>query len=124
MLQGMLQAARSSLFAARYGEAIAAYQAVLKRDPTNVDALTHLGLIVAIGGHADQALETIDRALTIDPNYPPALLYRGQILYEAKEDAAGAIRSWEKFLAVAPAGTERDRVSTMIAEAKTRPARR
>src|SRR6266446_9138745 len=57
MLQGMLQAARASLFEGRYSEAIAAYQAILKRDPKNVDAMTHLGLIVAIGGHADPALE-------------------------------------------------------------------
>src|SRR2546430_15265794 len=70
--------------------------AVLKRDPKNVDALTHLGLIVAIGGHADTALETLERALAIDPEYPPALLYRGQVLYESKNDTAGAISSWEK----------------------------
>jgi len=118
MLRGMLQAARASLFEGRYGEAIAAYQAVLKRDPQNVDAMTHLGLIVAIGGHAESALETFDKALTIDPNYAPALLYRGQVLYESKRDAAAAIRSWEKFLAVAPPGEDRDRVAKMIAEAK------
>ena len=55
-------------------------------------------------GHADAALETFERALAIDPNYPPALLYRGQVLLEAKQDAEGAIRSWEKFVAVVPAG--------------------
>ncbi|OLD30246.1 MAG: hypothetical protein AUI18_01730 [Candidatus Rokubacteria bacterium 13_1_40CM_2_70_45] len=120
ILQGMLQAARASLFEGRYGEAIAAYQAVLKRDPKNVDALTHLGLIVAIGGHADTALETLDRALAIDPTYPPALLYRGQVLYESKKDTAEAIRSWEKFLAVAPPGEDRARVEKLIADAKTR----
>lgn len=120
MLRGMLQAARASLFEGRYGEAIAAYQAVLKRDPKNVDAMTHLGLIVAIGGHADSALETFDKALSLDPNYPPALLYRGQVLYESKGDTPGAIRSWEKFLAVAPPGDDRDRVTKMIAEAKAR----
>jgi cytochrome c-type biogenesis protein CcmH/NrfG len=80
--------------------------------------MTHLGLIVAIGGHADNALETFDKALSLDPSYPPALLYRGQVLYESKGDAAGAIRSWEKFLAVAPAGQDRDRVTKMIADAK------
>src|SRR5207244_4112755 len=72
MLRGMLQAARSSLAQGRYSEAIAAYQAVLKRDPNNVDATTHLGLILAVGGgpeHADRALEIFDRALAIDPNY-------------------------------------------------------
>jgi cytochrome c-type biogenesis protein CcmH/NrfG len=120
MLRGMLQAARASLFEGRYGEAIAAYQAVLKRDPKNVDAMTHLGLIVAIGGHADSALETFDKALALDPNYPPALLYRGQVLFESKGDAPGAIRSWEKFLTVAPPGDDRDRVAKMIAEAKAR----
>lgn len=120
VVQSMLQAARASLQEGRYGEAIAAYQAILKRDPKNVDAMTHLGLIVAIGGHADSALETFEKALTLDPNYPPALLYRGQVLYEAKKDSAGAIRSWEKFLAVAPAGEDRVRVEQLIAEARTR----
>lgn len=121
VLKGMLQAARGSLAQGRYGEAIAAYQAVLKRDPKNVDAMTHLALIVAIGGgpeHVDRALETFDRALEIDPNYPPALLYRGQVFYEMKKDVAAAIRSWEKFVAVAPPGEDRDRVAKMLEEAR------
>jgi len=118
VLQGMLQAARQSLFAGQYGQAIAAYQAVLKRDPKNVDAMTHLGLIVAIGGHEDTALETFDKALALDPNYPPALLYRGQVLFEGKKDVAGAIRAWEKFVAVAPPGEDRDHVARMVADAK------
>ncbi len=124
MLAGMLKAARSSLFEGQYNEAIAAYQAILKRDPRNVDAMTHLGLIVAIGGHADSALETFERALAIDPNYPAALLYRGQVLYEAKQDVAGAIRSWEKFVAVGPPGEDRERVTKLIAEARAQPAKK
>jgi len=124
ILQGMLQAARASLFAGRYGEAIAAYQAVLKRDPRNVDALTHLGLIVAIGGHGDTALETFDKALAIDPNYPPALLYRGQVLDEVRHDVPGAIASWEKFVAVAPEGEDKERVTKMIADARSRSAKK
>jgi tetratricopeptide (TPR) repeat protein len=125
MLQGMLQAARASLFARRYNEAIAAYQAVLKRDPNNVDATTHLGLIAVIaaqGQHGpemvDRALDLFDRALALDPNYPPALLYRGQVLYEVRKDVPGAIKSWEKFVAVAPPGEDRDRVAKMLADAR------
>lgn len=120
IMQRMLQAARESLFAGRYSDAIPAYQAVLKRDPRNVDAMTHLALIVAIGGHADQALQSLDRALAIDPGYPPALLYRGQILLEAKQDARGAVASWEKFVAAVPAGEERDRVLKLLADARTK----
>jgi tetratricopeptide (TPR) repeat protein len=118
VMRGMLQAARGSLSEGRYSEAIAAYQAVLKRDPKNVDAITHLGLIVAIGGHADSALETFDKALAIDPDYAPALLYRGQLLYEAKKDVAGAVRAWERFVKVAPSADDRERVKKLIAEAK------
>jgi tetratricopeptide (TPR) repeat protein len=120
ILQGMLSAARESLFAGRYSEAIAAYQAILKRDPKNVDALTHMGLIVAIGGHADSALETFDKVLAADPNYAPALLYRGQVLDEIKHDVPAAIRSWEKLIAVTPPGEERERVAKMIADARSR----
>jgi tetratricopeptide (TPR) repeat protein len=125
MLRGMLQAARQSLFAGRPQEASAAYQAILKRDPQNVDALTHLGLLLVMsadgpqrGELVDHGLRLFDRALTIDPNYPPALFYRGQVLYDLKRDAAGAIASWEKFVAVAPPGEDRDRVAKQIVEAK------
>lgn len=125
ILHGMLQAARSSLFAGRYNEAIAAYQAVLKREPANVDAMTHMGLIAAIaaqGEHGpemvDRALQLLDRALALDPDYAPALLYRGQILYEERKDVPGAIASWEKFIAVTPPGEDRDRVAKLLSDAR------
>jgi len=116
----MLQAARESLNAGRYPEAIAAYQAVLKRDEKNVDAMTHLALIVAMGGHADAALETFDKALKIDPKYAPALLYKGQVLYEVKQDYAGAIKAWERFVTLTPPGEDRRRVALLIEEARTK----
>jgi tetratricopeptide (TPR) repeat protein len=118
MLAGMLRAARQSLFDGRYSEAIAAYQAVLKRDAKNVDALTHMGLIVALGGHADTALETFDKALAIDPKYAPAHLYRGQILYEQKQDYSGAVKSWERFLTLVPKGEDHDRVAALVETAR------
>jgi tetratricopeptide (TPR) repeat protein len=121
---GMLQAARQSLEAGRYPEAIAAYQAVLKRDPRNVDAMTHLGLIVAIGGHADAALDAFDKALAIDPRYAPPYLYRGQILYEVKQDYPGAVKAWEGFLALVPSGEDHDRIAALVKDARAKhPAR-
>jgi len=124
MLAGMLSAARQSLSEGRYQEAIAAYQAVLKRDVSNVDAMTHLGLIVAIGGHADSALETWDKALKLDPDYAPAYLYRGELLFEVKRDYPGAIASWQRFLALVPAGQDHDRVQELIRQAQAKPAAR
>jgi tetratricopeptide (TPR) repeat protein len=118
MLAGMLSAARASLAAQRYSEAIAAYQAVLKRDPGNVDAMTHLGLIVAIGGHADAALEAFDKALAIDSTYAPGYLYRGQVLYEVKRDYKAAVQAWERFLALVPAGEDHQRVTALVKDAR------
>jgi tetratricopeptide (TPR) repeat protein len=123
MLAGMLEAARQSLFAGRYAEAIAAYQAVLKRDPRNVNAMSHLGYIVALGGHADAALDTFDKALAIDPNYPPAYFFRGQVLAEAKGDRAGAARAWERFLVLVPSGPEHDQVKALLAELRAKGAK-
>src|SRR3970040_622471 len=106
--------------AGRYPDAISAYQAVLKGDSQNVDAMTHLALIVAMGGHADAALESFDKALKIDPKYAPALLYKGQVLYEVKQDYAGAIKAWERFVSLAPPGEDRQRVATLIEQARSK----
>ncbi len=120
MLQGMLQAARASLQAGRVQEAIAAYQAVLKREPSNVDALTHFGLILAMAdvNHADRALEFFDRALAVNPDYPEALSYTALVRYELKQDYAGAIAAWERFAKVVPDATAREEALARIREAK------
>ena len=103
-----------------------AYQAILKRDPKNVDALTHLGLLLVMTADGnernrlvDHGIQLFDRALAQDPNYPPALFYRGHVLFEEKKDPKGAIASWEKFVAIAPPGEDRDRVVKLIDQAKS-----
>jgi len=120
MRAGMLRAARQSLSEGRYQEAIAAYQAILKRDADNVDAMTHLALIVAIGGHADTALETWKRALSIDPDYAPAYLYRGEVLFEVKKDFPGAIEAWQRFVTLVPEGEDRARIQDLIRQAQAK----
>lgn len=118
MVRGMLDAAHQSLDAGRFQEAIAAYRAVLARYPQNVEAITHLGIILGMADHVDAAIEAFDKALAIDPVYPHALWDKGRLLSEAKQDFPGAIRAWERFVAVAPAGADRDRAQELIREAK------
>ncbi len=120
MLEGMLRATHTSLDAGRYQEAIAAYKAVLARDPRNVDAITHLGVILAIAGHADGALEAFDKALAINPDYPHALWDKARVLAEQKQDPKGAIATWERFAKVVPPGPDRDQALAQIQEAKRR----
>ena len=119
MLEGMLQAAHASLDAGRYQEAIAAYTAILKRDQRNVDAITHLGVILAIAGHHAEALEAFDRALAIDPNYGHALWDKAGV-QEARQDHAGTVATLERFVRVSPPGPDRDRAEQRLREARTR----
>jgi tetratricopeptide (TPR) repeat protein len=119
MLQGMLQAAHASLDAGRYQEAIAAYTAILKRDPRNVEAITHLGVILAVAGHHADALEAFDRALAIDPDYVHALWDKAGV-QEALQDHAGAVATLERFVRLAPAGPDRDRAQERLREAKAK----
>jgi tetratricopeptide (TPR) repeat protein len=118
MLEGMLRAAHQALDAGQYSDAIAAYKAVLKRDPQNVDAITHLGVILAQAGHVDPALEAFDRALAIDPSYAHALWDKAQLLHDQRRDYAGAIAAWERFVAVGPPGPDRDQALVRIREAR------
>ena len=119
MLEGMLKAAHASLDAGRYQEAIAAYTAVLRREPRNVDAITHLGVILTLAGHHADALEAFDRALAIDPNYAHALWDKAGV-QEARQDHAGAVATLERFVRVAPAGPDRDRAQERLRDAKAR----
>ena len=118
MVRGMLDAAHKSLDAGQFQEAITAYKAILARYPQNVEAITHLGIILGIAGHTDGALEALDKALTIDPNYPHALWDKARFLNEAKQDYAGAIQVWERFVAVTPPGPDREQAQRFIQDAR------
>jgi len=117
-LAGMLRAAHASLEAGRHEEAMAAYQAVLKREPDNVEALSHLGLALAMAGRTDPALVALDRTLVLDPRNTHALVGKARVLQEVREDYAGAIAAWERFLALAPSGRDREEALARIEEAK------
>lgn len=119
-LAGMLRAAHASLEAGRHEEAMAAYQAVLRRQPDNVEALSHAGLILAVVGRTDQALAALDRALALDPRNTHALWDKARVLQEAREDYAGAVTTWERFLALAPSGPDHEQAVIRMREAKAR----
>jgi tetratricopeptide (TPR) repeat protein len=119
----MLQAANQQLNQGRYKEALAGYQAVLREEPGNVDALTRVGLLLAIGGHPDSALERFDQIITAHPDHALAYFYRGQVLFRARQDYAGAIRDWERYLELVPSGSEHDTVAGFLQEARNRQRR-
>jgi len=98
--------------------AITAYKRVLAREPKNVEAITHIGVILYQGDHVDAALARIDEAIRIDPRYGHAQWDRAQILFNARKDYAGAIGAIDAFLAVNPTGADAERARSMLSEAR------
>jgi cytochrome c-type biogenesis protein CcmH/NrfG len=46
------------------------------------------------------------------------------VLYEQKQDYAGAVAAWERYMALTPGGEDRDRVAELVKRARDKqPAR-
>ena len=83
-------------------EALKEYDEAIKADGSNVVALTYRGWLLARAGLTDPALASLDRALAVNPGYPDAHFFRGMVLYQGRNDAAGAVAEFETYLASNP----------------------
>ena len=96
------------------------YLDVLKRDPGNPEALSHLGNVAFQQGDIERALRFYDMALQQDASYAHALWDKG-IALRAKGDNAGAVQAWEAFARLFPADSpDVVQVKKWIAEAQTK----
>ena len=79
-------------------DALKLYDAVLAEDPANVQALAYKGWLLKRAGLADEAQEALDKAVAIDPRYPDAHFFRGMLLFQDRNDPAGAVVEFRTFL--------------------------
>ena len=86
----------------KWPDALGAYAKVLKRDPNNVEALSYGSWALAQLGQVDSAQRSVDRALSLSPAFPPAHLFKGLLLLDARNNCAGAILELQRFLAADP----------------------
>jgi tetratricopeptide (TPR) repeat protein len=95
----MLQqaAARALIADGRYADAYAHYQKMLERFPRDTDALTNYGLLAARLGHPEEAMDSWQKSVDINPNQPNAHLYLAEAFDQRGEPAAAA-RHWNLFL--------------------------
>ena len=118
-------AAASRLFNQnKWADALGNYAKVLKKEPRNVEALSYGSWALAQLGQVEPAQRSLDRALAADPNYPPAHLFKGLLLLDARNDAKGAIPELEAFLAAnpPPPPAMAQMVRTRLREAQTKAA--
>jgi len=98
------QLARANEFmdAGKAVDALKVYDQILKKDPKQPVALAYRGWLIRLAGLKDQGLAYEDRAVTADPSYPDAHFFRGMMLWEDKDDPAGAVAEFRLFLSNRP----------------------
>lgn len=104
----------------RYSEAIPYYEQALKVEPKDINVSTDLGTALWNVGRADDALAQFDRSLKINPRHAQTLFNIGIVRLNGKQDAAGAIASWEQLLKDNPTYSEAARVRQLIADTRTK----
>jgi tetratricopeptide (TPR) repeat protein len=91
--------ARGLIEAGRRADAYAQYQNILGRWPRNPDALVNYGLLAQGLGHANEGIDSWQRAIDIDPGQANAQLYLAQALDQGGE-AQAAARHYRAYLQI------------------------
>jgi hypothetical protein len=91
------------------------YLAVLRLDRANPEANTALALVALAAGRPAEGKKLVDVVLAAHPRYPDALYTRGLIYLMGLRRAAPGIRDLRAYLAVAPYGSHRPAVQTLLA---------
>ena len=120
--QGWALFARTQLELQRYPGAARAYAKAVAMLPKDTDLWVEFANaeLMASGRKWTQAaIDATEAALSLNPEHLEALWLAGTYRFE-KKDYAGAMRSWEKLIRIAPADSDyaRDLATTMV-EART-----
>ena len=99
-------------------EALKLYDAVLREDPANVEAMTYRGWLLKLAGLVDPAQAALDKAVATDPSYPDAHFFRGMLLYQDRKDPAAAVPEFEAYLASNPPEGTRQAVQDVLDRAR------
>ena len=136
--------ARFLVEAGEAADAVAEYDAAARLDPKNAEAPAYAGWLVFLAARSQSgdpqaaqppsgdinnsgdvparltaaALSRLDQAVAADPDYPDAHFFRGMVLFRGRNDPAGAVPEFERFLALAPEGPQSDEVRSLLEAAK------
>ncbi len=93
----LLRNAEESAAAGDLGEAIAIYDRVLERSPTNPTALAYKGWFLALQGQEAEAVDVLADAVAVAPDYPDARAFRAILLYRTGDcfGAAGELAAFD-----------------------------
>ena len=109
--------ARGLIEAGQEADAYAQYQKILVRWPRNIDALVNYGLLAQRLGRGDEAIDSWQRAVDVDPSQANPQLYLAQGLDQHGEAQAAArhYRVYLQILAVHPTEHRNEAASVLAA---------
>lgn len=96
-IQVLLEAAMALYRARRFGEAVQAYETVLRLRPANFDATHMLGIMAMQVGDAPRAVAMISRAVRLDPKHAQAYANLGTA-YSCANRPEEALRAYDQAL--------------------------
>lgn len=97
--------------------ALESFQAAAGLDPTNPEPFAYSGWIIRLQGFPDQALQVLDKAVSVNNAYPDAHFFRGFVLLRDKKAPERAIPDFQQYLVAAPDSPLADQVRALLAEA-------
>jgi cytochrome c-type biogenesis protein CcmH/NrfG len=97
--------------------ALEAFRAAATLAPADPEPFAYSGWIIRLQGYPDQGLQLLDKALSVDPDYPDAHFFRGFILLRDKQQPERAIPDFQQYLVAAPDSPLADQVRVLLAEA-------
>ena len=125
--EGWAMLGRSYAYLGKFTDAMTAYERALKLRPEDARLLADYADMYATtkggGSLMGEPEKLIQRALALDPDQPKALALAGTIAFQ-KEDFAGAVRHWERAVAVIPEDSPfAKQIASGLAEARQAVAR-
>lgn len=98
-----------------YERAANGYVKVAEIEPSNVQAIRRLGILLFMSGRADQAISILQIATHADPSVAEGWLFLGNAYFQQKQPKE-AIAAWEGYLKAG--GEAKERVENLIQTAR------
>jgi tetratricopeptide (TPR) repeat protein len=124
-----LQAAQTAMASGDEVTALKLFQAVLRVEPNQPEALAYTGWLLRQAGDAQentslvtQGLVAEENAVAADPQYPDAHYFLGVMLLDEAHDPAGAVTQLEAYLALKPPARDVTAVGPILARARAEAA--
>lgn len=101
-LRQMVQTTPGEVDLPKLAQARQYYEEAVSLSPQNAQLWNELATVQFIQGDLESAMQTLDRALTLDPEYSPTYQLRGDI-FSAMDDKSSALKEYRQAAALSPA---------------------